>query len=140
MNGEHLTRDEMEARRLKAVKLFRAGVSPALVGIILNVSRTSAGRWRDVFREEGVSALKTHPAPGRPRKLDEWQLGKLEQLCRRGPQAAGYDRDHWTTDLLADAVWREFHIRLHSDHVGKMLHQMGVEWMPRPRQKARHAQ
>lgn len=139
MNGEHLTRDEMEARRLKAVKLFRAGVSPALVGIILNVSRTSAGRWRDAFREEGVSALKTHPAPGRPRKLDEWQRGKLEQLCRRGPRAVGYDRDHWTLALLTTEIQERFDVRYDPDHVGKMLHQMGVEWMPRPRQKARHA-
>jgi putative transposase len=135
----NLTRDDMETRRLAAAKLFKAGASAIQVGELFDVSRNSAGRWKQLLREEGIRALKKSVAPGRPSRLNEQQRMKLKQLCERGPQAAGYDSSRWTTAMLADAIQEQLGIQYHPDHVGKLLHRMGVEWMPWHRQKTGQA-
>ena len=136
----HLTRDDMETRRLSAPKLFRAGARSIPVGELFDVSRNSAGRWEQRVLEEGARGLKKSVAPGRPSRLDDEQRAALKQLCEEGPQAAGYDRDHWTQELLTRMIWKQFRIRYDPDHVGRMLRRMGVDWGPkRRRQKARQA-
>jgi transposase len=135
----NLTRDEMEARRLKAARLLKAGISPGRVAETFEVSRTTAYRWEHLFLEQGRRGMKKRIPSGRPPKLDEQQLESLRELCKEGPQAAGYDHHRWTTELLADAILRQFHVRYDSDHVGRMLRHMGVEWIPGHRQKARSA-
>jgi putative transposase len=135
-----LTRDEMEARRLDAAKLFYLGLIPARVAETFDVSRTTASRWGQAFHESGPCGLKKSVASGRPSKLSDEQRAALKQLCERGPQAAGYARDRWTTELLARVILKQFRVRYDSDHVGRMLRRMGVEWKPANlwlRQKAR---
>ena len=122
-----MTRDDKEVRRVAAASLFNAGVSVARVGELFDVSRTSVYRWKQKFLEEGARGLKRRIASGRPSRLNEGQRAALKQLCERGPYAAGYARDRWTTSLLAHAILRQFHVRYDPDHVGRILRQMGIE-------------
>jgi transposase len=43
-----------------------------------------------------------------------------------GPRAAGFDSDRWTTMRFAEAIFTRFGIRYDPDHVGRMMHRLGL--------------
>ncbi|MFB7186448.1 helix-turn-helix domain-containing protein [Streptomyces sp. NPDC056178] len=63
-----------EARRVRAVELFEDGVSNAEIARAVGVCAESVRRWRRVWEEGGVSALRRRSATGRPPKLDDAQV------------------------------------------------------------------
>ncbi len=77
------------------------------------------------MRRKGESALKAKPVPGRPAKLRPAQLKRLPALLLRGALAWGYSTDLWTTDRIAKVIEREFRVRFHRAHVGRLLADLG---------------
>jgi transposase len=82
-------------------------------------------RWRDVRQSGGDDALKVKTASGRPPKITEKQKRSLEKILLKGPLAAGYRTDLWTTARIAEVIERKFGVRYHRDHIGRLMGQMG---------------
>jgi transposase len=82
--------------------------------------------WRDAVRRRGATALQAKPAPGRPPKLSKQQRAKLPRLLLQGASAWGFETDLWTTGRIATVIQREFRVRLHRAHVGRVL--TGLGW------------
>jgi transposase len=120
-----LTRDEMESRRLMAAQDLQTGLSQSKVARKYGVSRTTASRWHRALGR-GVEALRKRRAPGRPSRLSPDQLRGLKELYEAGPQAAGFTTARWTTARFAEAVQSRFGIRYDPDHVGRLLHRLGL--------------
>ena len=126
----------LEQRRLQAVILFEKGIPPVEVAHRLKVGRRSVRRWKASFLKNGRKALKAQPAPGRPGRLAPARKERLAQVLLRGAQSAGYHTDLWTCPRVADLLEKEFHVRYHVDHIGRLLHSMG--WSPqKPERRAR---
>jgi len=53
------------------------------------------------------------------------QLAQLAEHLQNGPQAHGYATALWTTERIARLIHRQFGVRYHRDHVGRLLGQMG---------------
>ncbi len=121
-----LTRDEMESRRLLAAQDLQRGLSQSQVARKFGVSRTTASRWHRALNGTGVEALRKRRAPGRPSRLNSGQLEVAAELYRAGALAAGFDSDRWTTERFADAIQRQFGIRYDPDHVGRIIHKLGL--------------
>jgi transposase len=51
------------------------------------------------------------------------QKRRLVRLLAKGPLAHGCATDIWTCDRVRRLIWREFRVRYHRDHVGRLLHQ-----------------
>jgi transposase len=85
-------------------------------------------RWRNAFRHRGQQALHVRFSPGRPPKLLAIQRRRLVGLLLQGPLAHGYQTDLWTTRRITDVIRKNFGVRYHPDHVGRLLHQLG--WTP----------
>lgn len=130
-----LTRDEMEGRRLLAAQELQQGLSQAQVARKFGVSRTTASRWNRALSGTGVDALRKRRAPGRPCRLTSEQLTGVAELYAAGPRAAGFDKDRWTTTSLAVAIEARFGIRYDPDHVGRIMHRLGLR--ERARRKSR---
>jgi putative transposase len=128
-----LTRDEMESRRLMAAQDLQRGLSQSQVSRKFGVSRTTASRWHRALTGNGVEALKKRRAPGRPCRLTSDQMEAVTELYRNGPRVAGFDTDRWTTMRFAHAINGRFGIRYDPDHVGRIMHRLGL----RERRKAR---
>jgi transposase len=127
---------ELERRRRHGVELLRQGESPTLVARILGVDRSSLYRWRRQA-DRGPAALAARPHPHRPPRLSPGQLAKLEALLAQGPTAHGWTNQLWTTERVAEIIFRHFHVRYHHDHVGRFLRQR-LGWTPqKPRRVAR---
>jgi transposase len=53
------------------------------------------------------------------------QLAQLAEHLQNGPQTHGYATALWTTERIARLIKRQFGVRYHRDHVGRLLGQMG---------------
>ena len=60
---------------------------------------------------------------------------RLVRLLLKGPMAQGYRTNLWTTPRIAEMVEREFGVRYHPDHIGRLMHSQG--WTPqKPERRA----
>ena len=132
-----LTRDEMESRRLLAAQDLQRGLSQSQVARKFGVSRTTASRWFRSLSGKGMESLRKRRAPGRPSRLNAAQLSGVAEVYRAGARAAGFDTDRWTTARFADAIFARFAVRYDPDHVGRIMHRLGLR--ERNRQRTRVA-
>lgn len=132
----NLTRDEMESRRLLAADDLQRGLSQSQVARKFGVSRTTASRWHRALSGRGVEALRKRRAPGRPSRLSADQLRGVAEVYRAGPRAAGMETDRWTTARFAQAIYARFSVRYDPDHVGRIMHRLGLRERTRTRKLA----
>jgi transposase len=128
-----LTRDEMESRRLLAAEDLQQGLSQSQVARKFGVSRTTASRWHRALNGRGVEALRKRRAPGRPSRLSAEQLRGVAEVYQAGPRAAGMETDRWTTARFAQAIFQRFGVRYDPDHVGRIMHRLGLRERTRTR-------
>jgi transposase len=131
-----LTRDEMESRRLLAAQDLQRGLSQSQVARKFGVSRTTASRWHRSLSGRGIESLRKRRAPGRPSRLNTDQLSGVAETYRSGPRAAGFDTDRWTTARFAEAIFMRFGVRYDPDHVGRIMHRLGLRERMRQRRRA----
>lgn len=127
-----LNRDEMERRRLEAAEDLLNGVTQARVARKFGVSRTTASRWFRTLEGQGLDRLRKRKAPGRPSRMSAGQMTQVREIFAEGPRAFGFDTDRWTTARLAHAIEARFAIRYDPDHVGRLMHRLGLRNKPAP--------
>lgn len=127
---------QLERRRLRAIALLAEGLAPVEVARRLGIDRRSVRRWRASHDRGGRRALAAKPAPGRPPKLEARAHRQLERVLLEGACACGYPTDLWTCPRVAEVIRRQFGVRYHVDHIGRLLHALG--WSPqKPERRAR---
>jgi putative transposase len=131
-----LSRDEMESRRLLAAQDLQAGLTQSQVARKFGVSRTTASRWCRALHGKGVEGLRKRRAPGRPSRLNAEQVRGVAALYQEGARAVGFDSDNWTTSRFAEAIHTRFGIRYDPDHVGRIMHRLGLRERGRARRMA----
>ena len=116
---------ELEARR-RAAKLFRERKPLAEIARHVGASLSSVKRWNRAWQEGGVTALAAKPHPGPTPKLSPDQKQELVAILKAGPIAAGYSTDLWTCARVAHVVRKKFRVSYHPDHLGRILHDLGI--------------
>ncbi len=116
--------DLLEDRRRRALALLDEGLSLNEVGRRMRCAASSVLRWRKARRRGGPDALRVRFSPGRPPKLAETQRRWLVKVLLQGPLAHGYRTHLWTTQRIAEVIWREFRVRYHRDHVGRLMRRL----------------
>lgn len=79
-----------------------------------------------------MERLRKRKAPGRPSRLSASQLAEVREMFAAGPKAFGFDTNRWTTARLAQAIEGRFAIRYDPDHVGRLMHRLGLRPKPAP--------
>jgi transposase len=82
-----------------------------------------------------VEGLRKRRAPGRPSRLSAEQLHVVSEVYRSGPRAIGFDADRWTTARFAEAIQTRFGVRYDPDHVGRIMHRLGLRERRRNRRR-----
>src|SRR5437879_967438 len=118
-------RHAQEVRRRRAAELFKEGHTQAEVARFLKVSRQSASRWYESWRQGGLRALKKAPRTGRPPQLSTVQLGRVERALLKGARANGYSTELWTLRRVAEVIERVTGVSYHQGHVWKLLRGLG---------------
>jgi transposase len=114
-----------EGRRLRAWALKQKGWSQQAIAEALGVTAGAVSQWMRSVREGGGEALKGRPRPGAVPKLTEEQRAQLPGLLVQGAEAFGFRGDVWTGKRVATVIRREFGVRYHPNHVGKLLRAAG---------------
>jgi transposase len=127
-----LSREEMETRRLAAASELLGGLTQSKVASKYGVSRTTASRWARALNHNGVDGLRKRRATGRPSRLRPDQLAQLREIYSEGALSAGFESDRWTTCKLAQVIEQKFGVHYDQDHVGRLLHKLGLRTRRRP--------
>ncbi|MGH8336944.1 MAG: IS630 family transposase [Gammaproteobacteria bacterium] len=128
-DGRGLDHQTLEAIRLMAVERVRDGERPSAVIASFGFSRTTIYKWLDVASKPGVGlkALRSKPAPGRPRSLTPRQEQQVFRWINgRDPRQYGLDFGLWTRSVVASLIERKFGIRLGVTAVGSLLAKLGL--------------
>jgi transposase len=62
---------------------------------------------------------------GRKPLLTERQKARLEQRLVAGPEQLGYETNLWTSERVAELIFKEFDVSYHPGHVWKVLVSLG---------------
>ena len=127
-----LSREEMEKRRLAAADELLTGLTQSKVASKYGVSRTTASRWARALTNKGVEGLRKRRATGRPSRLQPDQLAQLREIYNEGAIVSGFESDRWTTSKLARVIELKFAVHYDQDHVGRLLHKLGLRTRRRP--------
>ncbi|SRR5260221_388858 len=127
--------DWREGRRRRAWELKEQGWKQQDIAAALGVTAGAISQWLKRGREQGVEALRRHPAPGRQPRLTSEQLAQLPALVERGPEAYGFRGQVWTCRRVAEVIRRTFGVTYHPAHVSRLLHAVRHS-VQRPRTQA----
>jgi transposase len=124
----HRPVDWREGRRLRAWDLKRQGWTQQAIAEALGVTPGAVSQWMSRARQGGVEALRRRLAPGPTPRLTAEQRAQVPALLARGAEAFGFRGEVWTAGRVATVLKREFGVRYHPNHVGKLLRAAG--WSP----------
>jgi len=129
------TGEQLAIVRNRGLALLEKGKKPKEVAEILNVTPRCVYRWRQESQKpKRKQVVRTI---GRPRKLTEHQIKKLEKTLDQGAYAFGYTGDYWTLDRITQIIWQLFKVRYHPSGVWHILDRLG--WSnQRPQRLALH--
>ena len=118
------TRAQLEERRLAAVDWLERGTHQNQeIAEHFGVSVHTVYSWKARLKARG--SLQATVAQGPPSRLTPEQLDQLCTLLREGALAHRFPDDSWTTKRVRDLIGQTWGIWYHSDHVRKVLHQLG---------------
>ena len=101
-----LSREAKEQRRLKAGRLFKAGISQAEVARHLRVTPAAAHGWYHAWNQRGMQGLKSRGQTGFPSKLTDTDRRKLKRAILQGARKFGYETDLWTLERIGAVMKR----------------------------------
>ena len=101
------------------------GWSQQKIAEALGVTAGAVSQWMRREREGGEAALKSRPRPGAEPRLTAEQRAQIPEVLAQGAEAFGFRGDVWTAKRVATVIQREFGVRYHPNHVGKLLRAAG---------------
>ncbi|MER7469012.1 winged helix-turn-helix domain-containing protein [Streptomyces sp. NPDC097981] len=127
--------------RMQAAKLFEQEVKPPEVAQCLRVSRKSAFRWHQLWRDGGAEALASRGPSGSRCRLSPYCLEKLAGFLEEGPAAHGWVEDQvWTAARVATLIGRKFHVSYSVSGATRLMHRLGFSPQVPARRVAERAQ
>ncbi len=117
--------EEAVKRRVRAARLLQAGHTPAQVAAMVQVTRQTVYRWRDVLESEGIDALREMSQGGRPARLGAEELGRVQVALLEGPTAHNFGTPLWTIKRVRLLIERQFGVKYSKVHVWRLLGQLG---------------
>jgi transposase len=117
------TNEQLATVRTRGLALLAKGKKSKEVAEILGVTRRSVNRWEQESKHP--KKKKATRPPGRPRKLSEKQVKRLEKALDKGAYAFGYAGDYWTLDRIGQVIWQLFEVRYETSAVWHVMQRMG---------------
>jgi transposase len=118
LRGE--TPRERLLHRLHSVVLVLSGLSASEAGRIYGASPRAVAYWVSRFNEAGLASLEEDQRPGRPSKLDDQQMRKLQIFLKRAKR----NSETVNGEALAKFILTEFGISLTARQCWRILNKI----------------
>jgi transposase len=135
------------ARRALTVVQLARGRSVAQVAETVCAARSTVYHWVEWFRAGGIAALLQERRGSPRRTVTEVVVREMEVLLETSPQALGYLRSRWSSELLARELQARTGVNIHPSTVRRALGDNAWVWRrarptlhiadPRKRQRMR---
>ncbi len=107
--------------RLEMIRLADAGWTVPRIARHLGRHEQTVRTSVKAFLADGFDALPDRPRPGRPPVVTTAHLDALEDVIDAGGRT-------WTTPQLVALLEREHGVRVHPDHLSRLLHARRFGW------------
>lgn len=124
-DARRLTHNELTELRKRGVSAVQDGQPAVLVAKILGVQKSTLFGWLARYRRGGWDALDARKRGGRPPKLTAKMLQWIYETVMKDPRQMEFPFALWTSTMIAELIWRQFHIRLSKASVCRLLNQLG---------------
>ena len=81
--------------------------------------------WRKVLDEGGIDALRDMAAPGRPARLQAWQLEELARALLNKPSVYGFETELWTLKRVGALIHRMYGVKFGLTNIWLILGALG---------------
>jgi transposase len=128
-DGRSLSHSTLEEMRVLAAQRMAEGERPEEVAASFGMHRSWAFRCRAATKGKGngLRALKSTPATGRPRKLSPTQERQVFRWVNgKCPLQYGFDFGLWTRQVVQLLVQERFNTTLSLASIGTMLARLGL--------------
>lgn len=113
---------ELEQRRVLAVRRVNEGYSQKEVAAFLGVHPVTVSGWVRVARQAGsLDALRAKPTSGRPRKLSGRQERTVLGWVAKPPARFGFANDLWTAGRLAALIAQRWGVGFNAHYLAAWL-------------------
>jgi transposase len=119
------TQDKTTFRRCQIVLKTAQGESRMQIAAALNCDVSTVSRALAAFREHGESGLLRKVSPGRPRKLTDEQVKRLDETVEQEPREMGKNHSNWSSQTLTGYL----DLPVHPVTVQRYLKRLGWRWM-----------
>ena len=119
--------------RLHAVLLVARGMSCPRTANILGDSERTIRYWVQRFNDEGLPGLVETDKSGRPTRLTDKQLEKIDKILRNNPEKSGMKTGLWDGKTLSAYIGHHFKIELGVRQCQRIFRHLGFRLRkPRP--------
>src|SRR4030042_6743891 len=126
-DARRLKHTELTELRKRGVSAVQDGQPAALVAKVLGVQRSTLFGWLARYRRGGCGALDARKRGGRPPKLTAKMLAWVyDTVAMKDPRQMNFPFALWTSIMVVELIWRQFHIRLSKASVCRLLNQLGL--------------
>ncbi len=122
----HLTKSQLEERRMHAFEMLNTGLRPAKIALDLSVSRQIVYLWKAAFETHGLAGAKAKPHPGPGKNISAEQLQAFKTMILQGALTHGFPSDAWTCAQAAALIETTFGLVYTADHVGVLMKDLGL--------------
>jgi transposase len=117
---------ELERRRLLAIRRLKEGRSAVEVAQFLEVHERTVRDWFCRFERGGESALACKPHPGPKSKLNAQQAQEVLNWLEKSPLEFGFSTECWTAPRVARLVLERLGVRYHPRSLNRWLREHDV--------------
>jgi transposase len=129
----HRSEEARYDHRLHGVLLVAQGLTCPVVAQLLGDSPRSVEYWLHRYEKNGLAGLQEGARPGRPGRLNEEQIDKINRVLRSKPTDAGMAVNLWDGKTLSAWIQKEYGIGLGTRQCQRLFREFGFRLRkPRP--------
>lgn len=112
-------------QRIEIMLMADAGYSQAQICKALGCAQVTARYWITIAQSGNAHCWNAR-LMGRPKKVNEQFLNRLQELVANSPREYGYGFRQWTAQWLARHLANELGVKVSDRHINYLLKKMGL--------------
>jgi len=111
--------------RIAGLLLILSGWKSTQVAELFGLTGWAVVKWIQKANSSGVETVADRARSGRPPRLDEDVLNKLDEALSKSPQDFGIPRAKWDGVVFVEYLKKAYHVEIHVRHAQRLIRKLG---------------